>query len=78
MPHKQIVNHGPTPLGAYSPAIHADGLIHLSGRFAQDKAGALVGKGDVAAQTRHIIESTGDCCLPLARRSTTSSPSPSI
>ncbi len=60
MPHKQIVNHGPAPLGAYSPAIHADGLIHLSGRFAQDKSGALVGKGDVAAQTRHIIESTGD------------------
>ncbi len=56
MQTKQIVNVGPAPVGPYSAAIKAGGLIYLSGTLAQDDKGALVGDGDVAAQTRRIIE----------------------
>jgi reactive intermediate/imine deaminase len=53
---KQIVNAGPAPVGPYSPAVKAAGLIYLSGTIAQDDSGALVGAGDVAAQTRRVID----------------------
>lgn len=56
MQTKQIVNVGPAPVGPYSAAIKAGGLIYLSGTLAQDDKGALVGDGDIAAQTRRIIE----------------------
>ena len=56
MPAKQIVNAGPAPVGPYSPAVKAGGLIYVSGTLAQNDAGELVGKGDVAAQTRRVIE----------------------
>jgi reactive intermediate/imine deaminase len=56
MQTKQIVNAGPTPVGPYSAATKAGGLIYLSGTLAQDDKGALVGDGDAAAQTRRIIE----------------------
>jgi reactive intermediate/imine deaminase len=56
MQTRQIVNAGPAPVGPYSPAIKAGGLIYLSGTLAQDDTGALVGDGDAAAQTRRIIE----------------------
>jgi len=55
-PTKQIVNTGPPPVGPYSAAIAAGGLIYISGTLAQDAGGGLVGKGDVAAQTRRVIE----------------------
>jgi reactive intermediate/imine deaminase len=56
MPTKQIISAGPAPVGPYSPAVKAGGLIYVSGTLAQDDAGAIVGKGDVAAQTRRVIE----------------------
>ena len=55
-PLKEIVNVGPPPVGPYSPAVKAGGFVYLSGTLAQDDSGAIVGKGDVAAQTRRIIE----------------------
>jgi reactive intermediate/imine deaminase len=55
---KQIVNVGPAPVGPYSPAIKAGGFIYVSGTLAQDASGAIAGKGDVAAQTRRVIERT--------------------
>src|SRR5262245_17659828 len=55
-PTKQIVNAGPSPVGPYSPAVAARGLIYVSGALAQDASGAVIGKGDVAAQTRRVIE----------------------
>ena len=55
---KQIVNVGPAPIGPYSVAVKADGLIYLSGTLSQDDAGAMVG-ADVAAQTKRIIERMG-------------------
>ena len=56
MQKKQIVSAGPAPVGAYSPAIVAGGLVYLSGTIAQDETGALVAPGDTPAQTRRIIE----------------------
>jgi 2-iminobutanoate/2-iminopropanoate deaminase len=53
---KQIVNLGPAPIGPFSAAVKAGGFIYLSGTLAQDDKGALVADGDVAAQTRRVIE----------------------
>ena len=53
---KQIVNAGPPPVGPYSPAVKAGGFIYVSGTLAQGPDGAIVGKGDIAAQTRRVIE----------------------
>lgn len=36
--------------------VSAGGFVYLSGTLAQDDAGAIVGPGDVAAQTRRVIE----------------------
>ena len=57
---KRIVNRSPAPLGAYSPAVSADGLIYVSGTLARDASGTVIGTRDVAAQTRRIIESAGE------------------
>lgn len=53
---KEVVQAGPPPAMPYSRAVVAGGLIYLSGVLAQDEMGAVVGRGDVGAQTRHIIE----------------------
>lgn len=60
MQTRQLVNAGPAPVGPYSPAVKAGGLIYLSGTLAQDDKGALIADGDVAAQTRRIIERMRD------------------
>lgn len=58
-PAKQIITSTPAPVGPYSPAVKAGGFIYLSGTLAQDDAGAIVGTGDVGAQTRRVIERMG-------------------
>ncbi len=56
MPAKEIVTAGPTPVGPYSHAVKAGGLIYVSGTLAQDAKGVMVGVGDVKAQTRQVLE----------------------
>ena len=56
MQKREIVTMGPAAVGPYSPAVNAGGFIYVSGMLAQDDTGALVGDGDVPAQTRRIIE----------------------
>ena len=51
---KQIVNAGPAPIGPFSPAVKAGGLIYLSGTLAPAEGGVV--PGDVATQTRQVIE----------------------
>ena len=51
-----MVMSGPPPVGPYSPAIKAGGLVYVSGTLAQDAGGSLVGEGDVRAQTRRVLE----------------------
>lgn len=53
---KETVMAGPAPVGPYSPAVKAGGLIYVSGTLAQDASGAVVGKGDIGAQTKRVIE----------------------
>ena len=40
----------------YSRAVVADGLVFISATAATDATGAVVGKGDVYAQTRTILD----------------------
>ena len=46
------------PLGIYSHAVKAQGskFLFISGTTARDKDGNVVGKGDIKAQTRQILE----------------------
>lgn len=45
----------PPPLAPYSSAIKANGLIYVSGTLAMDEAGAIIGIGDAAEQTRVVL-----------------------
>ncbi|MEK7446396.1 MAG: RidA family protein [candidate division NC10 bacterium] len=46
------------PFGIFSSAAwQPEGkVLHVSGQVAQDATGALVGKGDIRAQTRQVLE----------------------
>jgi 2-iminobutanoate/2-iminopropanoate deaminase len=51
-----ITDRGPKPIGPYSQAIKAGGLVYLSGQVALDpKSGELVG-ADIRQQTERAIE----------------------
>jgi len=43
----------------FSPAVRAGNLLFISGTTAVDEALAIVGKGDIVAQTRFIFEKFG-------------------
>jgi 2-iminobutanoate/2-iminopropanoate deaminase len=47
----------PKPMGPYSHCVVAEGsrLVFISGQVPQDANGQLVGKGDIAAQTRQVL-----------------------
>lgn len=46
----------PPPRGAYSPAVRAGDFVYVSGQVPRDpRTGALVGEGDVRAQTRQTL-----------------------
>jgi enamine deaminase RidA (YjgF/YER057c/UK114 family) len=51
----------PQPLGAYSVGmtVTAQKLIFVAGQVGVDLAGALVGPGDAAAQTRQVFQNIG-------------------
>jgi reactive intermediate/imine deaminase len=57
---KQIVTAGKPPAGPYSHAVKAGGLIFVAGTLAEDASGAIIGKGDVAAQTKRVLERMGE------------------
>jgi len=48
--------NAPRPLAPYTPGIRVGNTIYVSGMLALDEKGEVVGKGDVAAQTRRVIE----------------------
>jgi reactive intermediate/imine deaminase len=46
----------PAPVGPYTQAVKAGGVLYCSGQIALDPAtGAMVGDGDVEAETRQVI-----------------------
>ena len=57
MPYEVIIPKGSAPpLAPYSPGTKAGSAVYVSGTLALDSAGNLVGKGDVKAQTRHVLD----------------------
>lgn len=57
MPKTVIVPEGSAPpLAPYSPGARAGDTVYVSGTLAIDEHGAVVGKGDVRAQTRHVLD----------------------
>jgi len=46
----------PTPIGPYSQAIRAGGFVFLAGQIPLDPATGSVVEGDVAAQTRRVLQ----------------------
>ena len=47
------------PVGPFSPAVTAGGLLYLSGQVAQDPASGKLISGDTAQQTEQILRNTG-------------------
>jgi len=45
-----------TPIAPYSPGTLADGVVYVSGTLPFDKDNNVVHVGDVAAQTRHVLQ----------------------
>ena len=43
----------------FSPALRVGNLLFVSGTTATDEAGAIIGPGDIVAQTRYIYEKLG-------------------
>ena len=56
---KKVITAGAPPIGPYSPATVADGLVYVSGLLGTDDKGQLVGP-DVASQTRRILDRMGE------------------
>lgn len=58
MPGQPIVPEGaPPPLAPYSPGMKIGNMLYVSGTIPNDAEGNVVGKGDIAAQTEHVLES---------------------
>ena len=58
-PARTVINLGQPPRAPYSHAVSAAGLIYLSGVLADDANREIIGRGDVAAQTREVLERLG-------------------
>ena len=51
-----ITSAAPAPVGPYNQAVKAGGVLYCSGQIALDPAsGAMVGAGDVEAETRQVL-----------------------
>ena len=51
-----ITSAAPAPVGPYNQAVKASGVLYCSGQIALDPAtGAMVGDGDVEAETRQVL-----------------------
>lgn len=58
MPKRPIIPAGSAPpLAPYSPGALADNVLYVSGTLPLDAAGKTIGVGDVAVQTRAVLES---------------------
>jgi 2-iminobutanoate/2-iminopropanoate deaminase len=55
---KEVVrsDRAPLPIGPYSQAIRAGGLLYLSGQIALDPATGQFLAGDIKAQTRRVLQ----------------------
>jgi len=51
-----IAKDGPKPIGAYSPAIEANGFVFVSGQVGADPATGKLAEGGVTAQTAQALK----------------------
>ena len=65
------------PRGPYSQAVRAGDLVFVAGQLPLDEAGALVGPGDIEAQTRAALANMAAILAAAGSRSTRSSRPPS-
>jgi 2-iminobutanoate/2-iminopropanoate deaminase len=57
MPKKAVLtDKAAPPIGPYSQAVKANGMLFCSGQIPLDPKGQLVGGSDVQAQTRQVME----------------------
>lgn len=49
------------PFAPYSPAIKKGNMVFTAGQLALNEKGELVGKGDIKAQTRQVLENVRAC-----------------
>lgn len=54
MTQRRVISAGPAPIGPYSPAVLAGGLVFVSGILASDASGRI--SGDITAQTRRVLD----------------------
>ncbi len=55
-----LTKDAPAPIGPYSQAIEVSGLVFCSGQIPLDPvSGAIIGEGDVEAQTRQVMKNIG-------------------
>lgn len=59
MEQRKVITAGAPPIGPYSPAVAAGGLIYVSGLLGTGDDGKMVGP-DVASQTRKILDRMGE------------------
>ena len=51
----------PEPISHYTPVVRAGRMVFISGMEPKDGKGATVGKGDVTAQARQVLENIKTC-----------------
>ncbi|MDE3154237.1 MAG: RidA family protein [Acidobacteriota bacterium] len=51
--------HAPQAVGPYSPAVRMGSLLFLSGQIPLDPATGAMVEGDIAAQTRRVMDNLG-------------------
>lgn len=51
----------PEPISHYTPVVRAGRMVFVSGMEPKDEKGATVGKGDVTAQARQVLENIQKC-----------------
>src|SRR5262245_28686905 len=57
MASRESITAGPWPERyTFSPAVRVGNLLFISGMTAADETGAIVGPGDIVAQTRYIFQ----------------------
>lgn len=60
MTKKTFSPEGATPVGPYSPAVEANGLIFFSGQIPMDYAEGKIVEGDIAVQTEQCLKNLAD------------------
>ena len=59
MGERVLTADAPQPIGPYNQAVRADGVLYCSGQIAIDPATGRLIDGDVAAQTRRVLDNLG-------------------